>query len=817
MALLAPTVQGPLSVLLPAAVVLGAVGGSTVRIYDAKTNSELGSAKVPTLTSGSISVSLDSGKTLPGGGAITATQEASSLDVSPHSPAVVVAPAPTTLPVPKFDYIPHRFADWMVVRGLVPGATVEISLGGSGSATLVGVATAVQPRQSIGARLPDTASINDTISVRQVVSLPGKPTLVSEADVAALADPPYAMNGAEHIIPSPSVLAMSDCTLAAPVTDWLEGLSLEVQIENPPAPTSTEGPYYYIEQTVNVVLGETAKVSTGLRARQGSVAFNEWSAWSTQVHPTDSGGPEAPIINGPVCADADVISLSNLSEGLEVSVFALQGAGSKLVERELGRATASGGTAEFNLPEGWAETSPLTPGGSDLKLKAVTRNFCGEVSAVAIISIDSLVSLGTPSFLPDPVGCALIAVVRNLTPGAHLFIETDEADSPLAEVKHVSAKELAIDLNRAALVGEKLRLRQVVCGSEELTASVTVWQGEAAELTLEVSGGLTSVTSSVTVDGMVIGGRIDLIVRNPNKQESRRTLGWAKEKKTSFSFTGLALDLQYEDRLSVVETMCEHEVGQSNWLTVQPGQLVVTQSPKHIVRSNVERTFVTLSAAAGHVVIPSQNLDFAVGLSEPVWFRLHQNSDPVAQVLAKGYIPYPYDVTWDIGDPMLEISLEMTSKLGSPKGGGSSMQFKEFVDVSWQMFRKTSSGYDQPVGKYGSATLDILKQKATVTFPLSPDPFTPDHYDYAIVVRATASVTYGNTVPLAETDLHAEFDATQTVVIPSISSDPTRAHTERWDGAAALRSTRLDMRWVQEGLDQLHLEVFELSTVDNKN
>jgi len=164
--LLPPKVVGPINQLATSVTVVGAVDNAWIQLL--ANGAPVGT---PTLALGlSVTVALG-GITLTPGQQIAATQSR-GVDVSLPSPfpeTVSAAPSPASgLPAVVFLSGLHPCVDWILLGGLIPGATAEIQRNGQRVGTAVAAGSAV----SVPVSFPQSPSVGDILGAFQAFTPP---------------------------------------------------------------------------------------------------------------------------------------------------------------------------------------------------------------------------------------------------------------------------------------------------------------------------------------------------------------------------------------------------------------------------------------------------------------------------------------------------------------------------------------------------------------------------------------------------------------------------------------------------------------------
>ena len=152
-------IVGPVSPLSPEVVVQGC-GSASVQLFSGVTP-----VSAPTAGDGVVARVTPLPGSLVPGAHIVARRYDGGQAVEPASPPQVVSPAPTADAMTPLTFleVPTTCADWVVLSGSCPGATVEVLLGGAP----VGRETATGTTTSVRLTLPGRLAVGDVLEAFQ--------------------------------------------------------------------------------------------------------------------------------------------------------------------------------------------------------------------------------------------------------------------------------------------------------------------------------------------------------------------------------------------------------------------------------------------------------------------------------------------------------------------------------------------------------------------------------------------------------------------------------------------------------------------------
>ena len=511
MALLPPTVIGPVSVLNSSIRVQGQNIGASVELFASGISSPIGGG---TAVLSNQVFPLNPGVQLAPGQTITATQSMNG-ETSPASPAAVtVQSKPSTVGAVGCSTHIYQCGQSLFLFGVVPGASVQVSVAGS----LRGQGISADGTLSINLSEPILAG--ETVVVTQLaggVSGPGL-TLQQPDNV------PVAAGGQ---LPPPTLLTpVYACQSAFQISNVVDG-ALVTLTETPGSSSSRlfAGPNGILDGDPLTAGGTVTVQQTMLTGCQIS------GTQSAPVTVTPTAPVPPPKIGGPIFVGGHHIELTNLIPGAQVEIF--QGSES------LGTATCFGAAQFFAVPALARK-----------KLVQATQQLCGNVSGGSSeLKPGAAPALTRPKVQKSLFQCGSTVGVTNLQVGATVLVYSTALGAPIG-IAQVTSADMDIQVAPLLNAGDQIFARQQLANEQsKASKSITVAplpnQGMPA-IVAPVGVG----SSNVFVQNMVIGARADVYVNNVFRGSALAT---AQSVQVNLSAPLLNLG----DVVSVVETTCE--------------------------------------------------------------------------------------------------------------------------------------------------------------------------------------------------------------------------------------------------------------------
>lgn len=298
----APSVSNPIYATSTQVYVDSLLPNSTVTVYnDASSTNVVGTGATSTAP-GAIWVTLS--KPIAPGEPITATQEYTGSTIavsgiSPPSPPVPVLPAPTSLPSPIFSSGMCTCMDSVWIDGLIPGATLTITLVSPTSPPTTTTVVNTKANQS-----PEWFELSP-VAIAQNSVLKAQQTLGMLKSATVTSFPIQIAPALGKPVISPAPMA---CQTSLGLSDLIPGADLE--ITNGPETASGTNPWS--SYTVDGLLPLTP----------GPVDAHQYFTRCDQEKPGQPGSavvgkpaPKFPKVKYPPCANVSVLTVSNLISG----------------------------------------------------------------------------------------------------------------------------------------------------------------------------------------------------------------------------------------------------------------------------------------------------------------------------------------------------------------------------------------------------------------------------------------------------------------------------------------------------------------------
>lgn len=474
MLLLAPRVIGPLSECSSRVRVQGQLSGSDVKVF-----ADGALVATGTASSANQSFALSGGVSLAPGAMVTATQTV-GVETSPTSPEPVEVQArPPQIGQVGFHSQLLVCGRCIWLEGLVPGANVEVSVGGvvrgTGSSEFGDARLGISPAIAVG----------EILEAQQTACGQGGP--VTQGPLPGTATP----DEGHGRLPKPKVESpLRACKKGVVVSDVLHGATVTLQRSGGPNLVSCfDASALRFGVNPALVEGET------LTAVQ---EFPDCKTKSSAADPVAVGPAEpipAPTVASPLCAGGTTVTLSGLEFGALVEILVN---GSLLGQAE----APHEGTFDFPVP-------PL-PGN---RVVTARQSLCGKWSDLsnAVLIDPAPGALPTPK-IPGPLfECAGVVHVENLHPGTRVYVYSQQLGAPIGEAQ-VYENEADVTVAPLLMKGDEIFAVQRGCGLVS-SKSATVVVKDLEELgPPTVVSPLYTCSTSVRVDDLVPGARVDVYV-----------------------------------------------------------------------------------------------------------------------------------------------------------------------------------------------------------------------------------------------------------------------------------------------------------------
>jgi hypothetical protein len=511
LALLPPTVSGPISVFNSSVRVRGQNIGATVALFVSGNPSAIGGG---TASWSSQVFPLNKGIQLTSGQTITATQSQNG-ETSPPSPSgVAVQPRSATVGAVDCQTHIYQCGQSLFFVGLIPGASVQVSVGGTVRGRGVSADGTLLVNLSAPTLPGDMLTVSQTVGgitgPALTLAQPDVPPLTAQGQLAAptLAGPVYA------------------CQTAFPISNIVAG-ALVTLTQTGGATTSSlfPNPTGMIVAPALVPGGSVTVQQTMLTGCQFGGAL------SSPLAVTPTAPVPSPTIAGPLYNGGQYVQLSNLIPGAQIEIFQ-EG-------ESLGTATSFAPTQFFAVPAL-----------SHKKIVQATQQLCSNVSALSAgVKVGKAPALGKPAVEKPLVQCGAGVGVSNLQPGAVVYVYSTLLNAPIG-IAQATGSEMDIQVAPLLNPADSIYARQQV-GEQISNASKSVpVAGLPNQGTPGIMTPVLASSQSVTVGNVIAGSRVDVFVNNVFRGSATAT-----SQSVDISLSPPPLNLG--DQLSVTETTCE--------------------------------------------------------------------------------------------------------------------------------------------------------------------------------------------------------------------------------------------------------------------
>jgi hypothetical protein len=478
MPLLPPRVVGPLSECSSAVKVEAQLTGSTVTVRADGAVVASGVATGPSQVF-ALTAALGSGQQ------VTATQTI-GMDTSAPSPdPVMVQKKPPTIGMVSYRSHLHVCGGCLWLEGLVPGATVEVT----GNGGFRGSGDSYDGNARVGLNGPIAAGEALTATQKACGEL-GKPT------PGATPDFPGGLKEGRHLPPPEVEGPLRACQKGVVVKDVFDGARVTLlRSGGPNLQACFDVSRLRFHVNPGLVEGET------VIARQDFPACHLTSVDSAPVLVGPAEPVPPPEVEGPLCVGATSVRLNNLLYGSRVRIL-YDGA-------EIGMAEVpEDGSYDFPVPP---LPAPSPHGG----LVAAQQELCGIWSdpsnAVEVGPVPA--TLPTPE-IPGPLfECGAAVYVKNLHPGARVYVISSMLGAPVGEMQ-VYATEAVVPVAPLLVAGDTITAHQVGCGKQSAAAPGMTVQPLARLRPPKVVAPVYDCFTKVAVAGAAPGARIEVYVND---------------------------------------------------------------------------------------------------------------------------------------------------------------------------------------------------------------------------------------------------------------------------------------------------------------
>jgi hypothetical protein len=473
MALLPIAVVGPLSECSSSVRVQGQLIGATVDLFS--NGAHVGSG---TATWTDQSFNLSPGKTLAPSANVTATQSMGGV-TSPQSPSpVTVQKKPPTIgPVTSRTHI-YVCGQCLWLDGMVPGAKVEVSVGG----VVRGSGIADDGSARIGLSAP-TGALDTLVAQQTACGTPGLPTNLPKPDGLPKKPP--------QLSPPTVVGPLRACQRAVTVKDVVDGA--QVVLTEAPVTGFTETACFDLSElwfpTPPLTLGDN------LSAIQQMPGCEIKSLPSAPVTVGPSTPVPSPTIVPPLCAGGVSVRLTGLLPGSPVEIF--QNGVS------LGTGSAPASTFDFPVP-------PLAANAIITARQELCTNWSAPSNKVKVDPQPG--SLPTPVVASPLLECGAAVHVSNLHPGATVYVFSTLLGAPIGS-SPVYTTQADVTVAPLLIKGDQIFAQQKGCGlvSSKSAPPVTVQPLPKVGVPV-VLPPVETCMRSVTVGNVIPGAHVDVYV-----------------------------------------------------------------------------------------------------------------------------------------------------------------------------------------------------------------------------------------------------------------------------------------------------------------
>jgi hypothetical protein len=484
MALLAPTVVGPLSQCSPSVRVQGQMVGATVALFESGQAASIGGGVA---TAGDQVFPLNGGVTLAPGKTITAKQTQGAT-TSPASPGVVVQPKPATIGHVACSTHIYKCGQALWLSGMVPGATFTVKVG----ALLRGSGTSYDGTAQVSLTAPTGAT--DTLVVTQTAcGTLGQPTNLPKPD------PPPTIptaTGDQGVLPPVTIIGpVYACQSAITMSGIVDGAL--VTVTEVPAPGFSESAFVGGPAVtfLGAALGPPPDKVSAIQTMPGCKI--EGTA-STPTAVTASVPVPEPTVVGPLCAGAVNVTVKDLSPNNPVEIF--QGATS------VGTGTSIAPVQTFNVPA-------LAANATITARQQLCNNWSGHPASKGVVVNPAPATIPKPVVASPLYQCGAAVHVSALNVGAAVIVHsTLLGGAAINGPTFATSAAMDIAVSPLLMAGDKIYATQQGCGHDTQSADVLVLALPSPIPTPTVVSPVGSGSSSVNVKNLVAGARVNVYI-----------------------------------------------------------------------------------------------------------------------------------------------------------------------------------------------------------------------------------------------------------------------------------------------------------------
>lgn len=719
MPLIAPRIQGPVNELSVEVEVVGVLAGANVMLllFDDDTPGSYNILLTQATAKGaSISFAVQPGQ-LTAGKYLSALQSTVADGPSESSRVrekIAAVPSPDQgLPPVVFLSKAYTCVDWILIGGLIPGSTVEISYQGA----IVSSKIAKRPTESLFIPLAQPLAAGTSfVGVQRINTSQG---IIQSDPVTSL---PLEERFIEHNrkLDAPLIDAPIECDTAVLVSKISEGASVFVKVETSDYKYSFYGSSFWALTPQPIPYPGIVTVQQGVGSCGESTMSDITSANVLK------GNLPAPVPIGPVCGNASTLRVIDLRPG--ATVYILYGTvyndGREIWPFEPVLAGAWSTDCEFFLPTGWWNQAP--PDGSNV-LKVYQRS-CNNTSPESRINIRDLPTPPSPPVISPVLECARKVTLTNVLPGSSITLWSDiGGKTPISLPQRISDVSGTMDTYRPLYYKENIYAVQDGCGNSRLE-SLPVMVGKITVLPApEMRTPIRLPHGGIYLKNIVPGARVHVYVND------RHMLSQDVYESSSFV---VVPGLRLGDRLKTKQTICtgQSPFSESGHAVVVAGEMKIKQKPSPVEKNNP--TAITIEAfdadndvkVLGDVWIGSS----LAGQTHIPFTHTFGNGQPPppSKVTAFNYAEYP--ITWNLTEPPATTA-KLILRINNPYAATYPI-----TRINWAIRRPDISN---PVN---SPVVVLLNGDNAQTILNKPDALNPSMYiiECQVTVQVSSNVSY---------------------------------------------------------------------------
>ncbi len=402
---------------------------------------------------------------------------------------IAVLPIPNPLPTPVFWGWITSCTDALLMNGLLPGATLEVTVGGTTLLSTQPVAT------SEWFDLPATPLLTAGEVLEARLQTGGHPLGPVVTSLPVAAPGPLTRPG----IGNPPLL---DC---ATVLDFIHTTpGAAIRVVNATTTTVVEAPWNSSAVTVSPLVAGT------LTAQQFYSRCRNVEPGPIAAFAVLRGRPGFPKVTYPLCTDVRQLTVTNLTGGELLTVYrVVQGQPRTVV----GVQGVTGPTVTVNLPSSFQATDPLGP----VSLEELAVTLCGVPSnAPGYTKVPFPASPGgpypAPTVKPPLFACARAIQALGVHPGSLIQVFSAPTGIPRSAVTLATTSDPVITLWTPLIAGEQIFLEVHGCNTHSPSGRVLVHPLPSPLPQPAIAGPVLAGAPSVTVSDVVQGAQVYLFV-----------------------------------------------------------------------------------------------------------------------------------------------------------------------------------------------------------------------------------------------------------------------------------------------------------------